>query len=477
MAENFFETHLNMVFFLVGAIVGILGGLLSGFCVTAYYRWFDYYNTEITIHPNSFPTSIDFWVFVFSLIAIIGLTYVFYSVIVKFIEKIKNQQNVSSEFSEIAKTDTPIPLIIEKCPICGKIFKGQSEYCDLCGKQLSEPHRFANLFDDNITNLFTILAAIGALISLFPALSNFLIGPDWLNVLLSTKLGFLTLTLLLMASYAGVIFMLIILMSMMREFYVKIFRNEKLSDPEKKVSFVLILISAISFFAAVLYLLFIWIVKFDFAISYNILILFLIGECIVAVVTYYILLSMAEKYIPRFWAIIILLILSVFLCWFVIFPITTNTLTNVSNYYSNKSIKVEINGTIISQDNKIPAILRVNKTLDAYFTKDFSIFDQYYAQCQWSTNYGYFFTITSNNSVIKRQSQEFLLQGCGDPKEIYWTYDIDDYGKNKPLVLIGFNVEDQNKKVNSSLGNAHLIINWTDTDTIKIENDSLLFYK
>ena len=321
------------------------------------------------------------------------------------------------------------------------------------------------------------MAAIGALISLFPIFSDFLIGPNWLDVLLSTELGFLTLTLLLIASYAGAIFMLVILISMMRSIYSKIVDNNKYSDPEKIASSVLMLIGAVSIFASVLFLLLIWIVKFDFAIYYNLLIIILIGETIAVVVGFFILLSLLSKYIPKPIAIIILLIIIASLCFFIVLPITVDTLTNISHYYSDKPVIVKINVEDVNQNNNTPVLLLLNRTIDAYFTKNLSIFDEPYAQCHWSTNYGYFFTITSNNSVIKRHSQELIIQGCDLKNKIYWTYDIGDLGKNKPLVLIGMTLEDRNKKENYYLGDAHLNVNWTDTDTIKFDDESLSIFK
>ena len=131
-------------------------------------------------------------------------------------------------------------------------------------KKEKKSKNFGNLFEGDITNLFTVIAAIGALISLFPIFSEFLLGPSWLNVLLSTELGFFALIMLLIAFYSGGIFMLIILYSMLRIVYSKIFETDNYSDPEKIKSSLLMLVGAISIFALVLFIFFYLVSKIRF---------------------------------------------------------------------------------------------------------------------------------------------------------------------------------------------------------------------
>jgi hypothetical protein len=92
----------------------------------------------------------------------------------------------------------------------------------------------------------------------------------------------------------------------------------------------------------------------------------------------------------------------------------------------------------------------------------------YYAQCQWSTNYGFFFTTSYNNSVIKSRGQEFIISRCIDFHEkIYWTYEDIDFTKEKPPVYIGLSLEDPNKKDNYHLSDALRVFNWTDKNSLE----------
>lgn len=418
----------------------------------------------------------------------------FVRVIDRFNTRMKEQQPsvISPDIQTVAENPTCLPIIIEKCPTCGKIFSGQSDFCEVCGKQLTNieknnSHEFVSLFDSEITNLFTILAAVGAIISLLPAFSNFLMGPDWLPVLLSTELGFLSVILLILASYTGIIFILVILVCLIISSYSKIFNEKnKSSHQEKITAFVLIVIGSFSIFAAVLFLFFVWLAKADFTINYSILIFIIICEFLVILLISYLIISLAashffnlklKKY-PIKPAAVLLYVLIIAIVVFLAYPATADYVNNITKYYySDKSIPVEIKIDEIDQNNITPASVHLNKTTDAYFGKNLSIFDLPYAQCHWSTNYGYFLTVTSNNSLIQRQSQEVISPGCGSYSDkLYWTYEINDFGKSKSPVLIGLMVEDRNKKVNNVLGDAHIILNWNSTDTVIIENNVTSFF-
>jgi hypothetical protein len=335
----------------------------------------------------------------------------------------------------------------------------------LLKKKENKTYYFADLFDKKITNLFTIITAIAVLLSLFPFFSNFLIGPDWLNAILSTELGFWVLTLLLIGFNAGLIFMLSLLISMCEILFSKI-SGSKCSHQEKIIFLVLISIGLISIFTSILFLGFIWFVKFDFAIFYIISIITIVVGGIGLVIIYYLIPSFLSKRA----AIIIAIIMAGLVIW-IFGPIPFNSFTEITHYYSDKTIVVKIDGNITNQNNITPVILHLNRTLDAYTTKNLS-FDVYYIQCHWSTNYGYFSTTTSNNSLVKRQSQELIIPGCDLKENVFWTYDIGDYGKNKPPLFIGMTLEDRNKKENNLLGDAHKIINWTNSDSLNIENGS-----
>jgi hypothetical protein len=345
---------------------------------------------------------------------------------------------------------------------------------------------FLSLFDNEITNAFTILAAVGAIISLLPAFSTFLVGSDWIPALLSNETGFLTIILLIAASYLGLIFMIILIIALLQSAYSKIFNIANQSSHQEKVAaFILILVGASAIFFSALFLFFVWIAKTDFAINYTILMFIIICEFLFILFLAYVILSIlvAVKILKSNskWdvfvkpvAIIIYIVITVVI-FYLAYPATVDYVNNITHYYdTGKSIPVEIKIDSIYQNNKTPVSIHLNKTTDAYFGKNLSIFDLPYAQCHWWTNYGYFLTITSNNSVIQKQSQDVIIPGCGNFEDkTYWTYEVSDFGKNKPQIIIGLTVEDRNKKVNNMLGNARIIFNWSGTDSININNSKI----
>lgn len=497
MDEKFFETHVNMVFFLAGAIVGILGGLLSGFCVTAYYRWFDFYNKETTIHPNSFPISIDFWVFLFSLIAIITLTYIFYCAVVKILDKIKTSRDSSTVSSEDMKSEPIIPIIIEKCPICGKIFKGQSNYCEICGKQLStiklvenEEYSESRSFDliitffKNNSNLFTILASIAALITLTSVFSTFFASENWFDSILSSPIGAQCFVLILISSFGLAFFAYYILSLISLDFFNEVVKNKKIWTSVKIQATIFMIVGLIAVASSFLFLILNWFRNIEFLRSvislYSLFFVIVVPIFLILIGLFWEALKRSKKCLEKVINVIIILIL---VCGILltIIPIIQGTLVitgEMSKYYSGKNVPIEINYTV-NQSTDRPSIVYLGVKGDVFFAdKPVSELDLLYKQCHWSTNYGYFVSVSSNNSVVKKSSQEILIPDCGTPdSKIFWTYDIADYGKNKSLVLIGLSVEDRYKTINNNLGFDSLVINWSSTDNIKIENDSNLFFK
>lgn len=494
MTDSSFETHINLIFFLAGAMIGILGGLLSGFCVTAYYRWFDYYNTEIAIHPNSFPISIDFWVFILGLIGIIGLTYYFYCFMMKTINKIKEDAVLPQESTESSTDEVKFPVVIEKCPICGKIFKGQSDYCEICGKQLTihsdddkektEAQSFGiviDFFKDN-SNLFTILAAITALISMIPLFSTFLLGEDWLKSILSNQMGAQILLLILISLFGLGFFVYYLVWLIFLDFWNKIIKNQKMTLGVRIQSSIFLAVGLIAIGCLFGFLILSWFTQLDFITSifglYLLIFVIIVPFCLITLSSYWDLFKHTKcsaKALSVIWILILIVVMILSLAVFIHGTIVVSN--EISKYYTTKTLPVKIEYSVVNQTNNLPSLITLKGKGDAFFSDNpVSDFDLIYLQCHWSTNYGYFMMVTSNNSIIKRESQELIIPGCGKTSDkIFWTYDIDDYGKHKPQVLIGFNLEDQNKKVNNTLGRAILIINWTDTDSLIFENKSVFF--
>jgi hypothetical protein len=146
-----------------------------------------------------------------------------------------------------------------------------------------------------------------------------------------------------------------------------------------------------------------------------------------------------------------------------------------SKYYSNKVVTGNVHYDILDQKNGTPIILSIQRDIDTNSTPNWSGFDENYAQCHWSTNFGYFVTASSDYSIITKHTQNLIIHRCLNNKDlVLWTYELTNYNESKPKVNIGFTLEDQNKilKVdgNGVLGKANLSISWLNFDTIRNES-------
>jgi len=83
-------------------------------------------------------------------------------------------------------------------------------------------------------------------------------------------------------------------------------------------------------------------------------------------------------------------------------------------------------------------------------------------QFHWHTDYGYFVAWNSPDFKVKLLGTEVINNG----EKIYWSYDPDGMGAEKPSVEISLQIEDaQSGKV---LAGASLNIEWEDQDTAKV---------
>lgn len=401
------------------------------------------------------------------------------------------------------KTDVEIqlPIIIEKCPICGKVFKGQSDYCELCGKTLRPVHiiiqtntitnnasnntdvvktdeqskkiQAIETFFNRSTNYFVILSVIGALISLLPVFLDVVIGKNWLNQLLGTQLGFYCLILLLIATYSGALFILEILVIICSIFYEEVFQTCKCSPAEKILLSTFLIIGVIAIFSLVIFLLLSWITKLDYSINFVIIIIILIGSLLLIIALYSAFFFEIIKKIEKRWVKFLAIFLIVGVIAFILFcivPVIWPSFGEISKYYDKKAFDVNLTNESYSIPKDTPLIIPLTYSLPGY-TGNFTFFDISYARCHWSTNYGYFITSNKNGTLIKRYEREIVIPKCPyTDDKIFWTYDIGDYGESKPEVRIGFIIEDDNQ--NKNIGEAHLNFVWNETKKDHVDNIS-----
>ena len=83
-------------------------------------------------------------------------------------------------------------------------------------------------------------------------------------------------------------------------------------------------------------------------------------------------------------------------------------------------------------------------------------------QFHWRTDYGYFVAWDSPDFKVKLLGTEVINNG----EKIYWSYDHDEMGAEKPSVEISLQIEDaQSGQV---LAEASLKIGWEDQDTARV---------
>lgn len=346
--------------------------------------------------------------------------------------------------------------------------KAVSSKGDLSKQQIIET------FFSHTTNYFVILSVIGALIALLPIFLTDIIGSDWLQKLLSTETGFFCLMFLLTAVYSGTFFILGFFILISFAFYTDIIKGCNFSKTEKVLFFTFWIIGLITFISLVLFLLLSWIVKFDYAISLGIILITLITSLILITGFYSVFFVETFSNISNIFlkAIIVIFIVSIVsMCFFFIIQAIVPQFQEISMYYSEKPFGHNPGSLILFSDNfthseKTPDLIPLNYTLPG-FTGKLTFLDLSYAQCHWSTNYGYFLAINKNSSVIKKYDQDVIITKCPSyDDKMYWSYDLADFGKNKTNVTIGFAIEDMNKEI--IIAEDHLQLNWTERDNFTI---------
>jgi len=378
------------------------------------------------------------------------------------------------------------------CPECGTRLPNDQIRCHFCGYEISsnssssqlsrEPH---SNFEDSIsffkknTNLFTIIVAIFTVISLAPLFLTFLYGDHWFDELIGSSLGFSCITLILVASIFGVAFVYYLMWLIVIDFIKKFFRRNT-NFLDIVYSGIILILAIISIGSIGLFLIEVWYTKFNSIISLtavNWLIFVALSAIILLIGVLFNLAKNITNWIGKWYFYILGIAVLIFAIGFIAYP-TYQSLSIISNetskYYSEKGANVKIGYSIGNFSNNTPKMLVLKANIEGFNESEtVSSIDRFYAQCHWSANYGFFITINSNNSAIKKQSFDLIIPDCVENSDkIIWSYDLADYGKSKLPVLIGLNFEDPYKKVKNHLGDSYLILNWTNTDIFEVYNSS-----
>lgn len=465
--DRTFEKRVPLALFIVGAMVGIVGGLLIDICLISFYRWLDFFQFVIKTNPNTFPISLDFWIFCACILLFVGIIYYFYCVLMKFVNPIINQQRGKEGSIDSSPTTTKN----EKCFTSDK---------DEKVTELKSYHLLIECFKDNST-LFSIIAAVATIITLIQVFTVFSLGENWLGIILTGPFGFLSLTLMLISLFGVTLFVYYIEWLILIHFHLNVLKKEILL-PQKIEATVFLLVGLFAIACIFVYLVLAWFAKLEFLISilgfFLMIFIFIVPLFIILIGHFWGIYSISPNSCSLKTISFVVIIFLIGVTIITTIPVIQGMSVisdQISKYHSEKTINVGLKGEIWRQDNRTPVIVIINKTNDAYFEKNFTFLDGLYAECRLSTNYGNFITVSSNNSLINRPVQELIVPGCEDlNSRTFWTYNLEDFGKQKPQVVIGLVVRDSIKKDKNSLGVARILLNWTSNDTVSINNNATI---
>ena len=82
----------------------------------------------------------------------------------------------------------------------------------------------------------------------------------------------------------------------------------------------------------------------------------------------------------------------------------------------------------------------------------------------WSTNYGYFVAWNAPDFEVKILGSDVINAG----EKIYWSYDPNEMGVDKPSVLISLRIE--NRQTQQVVAETKIEVGWEDRDTAILIN-------
>ena len=375
------------------------------------------------------------------------------------------------------KLDSIIKQIFRRAIRFWRTISPQNTSCDSPRTEIFS-HTIA--FFESSTNLITIVGAIVTIISLSPLFLTLVLGDDWFHILLTTQFGIQALIAVVAATFFAAFFIYCILALILIRWIIQIFLNNEVRGGEKLFSFVILLSGIIATFCLVWFLLSVWFSRSNIPILLIglIAIIFISALALTMMISGLIDITGSIPSVP-ITTIVYVVIIGLFGAVVVTIVIPAITINNsiyqtASNYTDPQNYSFSLQPSVLS-DNKTVLIQ------PDYSNYPNSSINVEYMDCHWSTNYGYFMTITNGTVFVQKRSNDFVIQKCIQKfterreEKVYWTYDISDYSKIKPPVIISLQVENSNKRsLNEKLGESKDYVvggnfsnfTWVDTDNI-----------
>lgn len=348
-------------------------------------------------------------------------------------------------------------------------------------------HIYGNTSDffESTSGKWTIMGVILTIVSIPPLFFSALFGENWYQTFISTSiLGITSLDAIILATIFAAFFIYLLLALIFIQWLDRIwFTNINLG--EKLFSLVILLVGAVPIGLLAFFISTIW-----FTVGHIPLALIGLNDWIfVLVVSVVFILIGVIQMIPDIndkWKMpiygVVIFLLGVVLATMIIPSYNIhNSIINTTNNYA------VLDTALFSFEVK-PPINTINTPLVLPIQPDYSNYSNSsvnidFVDCHWSTNYGYFLTINKKGYFVKKESNEFVIPKCIEniDENVYWTYELSDYGKNKPPVIISLQVENSNKRMLNEksdsptpyiIGGAHQNFTWNKLDCLKSENES-----
>ncbi len=347
-------------------------------------------------------------------------------------------------------------------------------------------HHTLQFFDQTI-NLITVIGVIAAVISLPALFLPPFLGDNWYEFLIASPLGSQLLVALPFATIFSVFFIYLLMSLIFVKWLNQIFFNNDVSWGETIFSLTILVIGVIAAFFINYFLLMISFAKGEIPIilfGLNAL-LFILGIAFILMISGFIDVSATVSYLPLR-IFLFSLVCALFILMIVIIGVPSYDINNEILQITKKySVLDKANfsfQTVPISNNNTPIILLIQPDFSQYNPSNINA---EYAQCHWSTNYGHFFTFNTKDFFIAEQSNDFIILACiqNQDENIYWTYDLSDFDKNKTPVIISLRVENPNKKllngkwknnVDYIIGSTHKNFTWIDQNNIT-QNDHSYF--
>ena len=336
-------------------------------------------------------------------------------------------------------------------------------------------------------DFIAIIGAITTIVALAPLFLTLILGDNWFEVALTTKPGFEVIKAIVAATFFIGFFIYCMLVLFVVQWINEVFRSNEIQFGEKIFSLAILMSGIIGIGYLDYFLIFVWFARSEglLYILGMINILFLIFLALVIIISgYWIIISGTHHIGSAIFVSIITIIILIYGIATIAFPAydTTNYVTTVmSKYTESKNYNVEFQSIRVWNDNQSPLVISILPKFKNFEETDL---DLDYVNCHWSTNYGYFFTTNFDNLRTEKRTSDFEIPKCiRDQKEnVSWTYDISDYSKNKPPVIISLELEDTNKKIMYeklgeksvvySLGGTSSNFSWIDRDNVSINHNT-----